>query len=239
MGQSNGTGGAGSKFFTMIYKGKWTTGVPEGTEGAASRINKNDKEVWELATSQIDNEKFTSLTLRQAPFGQVYEVGMVDVNTGEERKITFSVSDQHLMTLCKMIPNINMDEPVDLILALDKERTAKAGKDRFGLLCKQGGAWIKHHWKRANLPEAKETRKGLDFTEQEDFLLGELEKAVDVFDKAITHHGLNTTILNTLGECYFQLGRLDEALVVWERSLEINKEQPQIQEYVEAIKEKK
>ena len=69
--------------------------------------------------------------------------------------------------------------------------------------------------------------------------LGDLEKAADIFDKAVTHHGLNTTILNTLGECYFQLGRHDEALVVWERSLEINKEQPQIRKYIEAIKEKK
>lgn len=69
--------------------------------------------------------------------------------------------------------------------------------------------------------------------------LGQLAEAIAVFDKAISHHGLNTTILNTLGECYFQLGKLDEALVVWERSLEINQDQPQIKKSVEAIKEKK
>ena len=68
--------------------------------------------------------------------------------------------------------------------------------------------------------------------------LGELNKAIEAFNKAISHHGLNINLLNVLGECYFQLGDVSEALAAWEKSLEINPEQPQIKKNVEALKEK-
>ena len=69
--------------------------------------------------------------------------------------------------------------------------------------------------------------------------LGELSKAIEVLDKAITHYGININLLNTIGECYFQLGVPDEALAAWQKSLEINQNQPQIKKSVEALKEKK
>jgi len=68
---------------------------------------------------------------------------------------------------------------------------------------------------------------------------GELSKAIDVFDKAISRYGLNINLLNSIGECYFQLGEVNEALAAWEKSLEINPNQPQIKKNVEALKEKK
>ena len=69
--------------------------------------------------------------------------------------------------------------------------------------------------------------------------MGELKKAIDVFDRAISQHGLNINLLNALGECYFKLGNVKEALDVWEKSLEINPDQPQITKIVKALKEKK
>jgi GWxTD domain-containing protein len=69
--------------------------------------------------------------------------------------------------------------------------------------------------------------------------MGELGKAIDVFDKAISHYGLNINLLNVLGECYFQLGKVKEALEAWEKSLEINPDQSQIRKNVETLKEKK
>jgi tetratricopeptide (TPR) repeat protein len=68
---------------------------------------------------------------------------------------------------------------------------------------------------------------------------GELDKAIDTFDTTITQYGLNTNVLNSLGECYFQLGVADEALAAWEKSLELNPKQPEIQKSVKALKEKK
>jgi len=67
---------------------------------------------------------------------------------------------------------------------------------------------------------------------------GWLDKAIETFDKAMDHYGVNMNLLNAVGECYFQLGKYEEALAVWEKSLEINPNQPELQKSMEAIKEK-
>jgi GWxTD domain-containing protein len=69
--------------------------------------------------------------------------------------------------------------------------------------------------------------------------MGKLDKAIEVFDKAISQYGLNMHLLNSIGECYFQLGNPQEALAAWEKSLEINANQPQIKKNVDALKEKR
>ncbi len=69
--------------------------------------------------------------------------------------------------------------------------------------------------------------------------LGEFDKSIDIFNKAISHYGLNINLLNSIGECYFQVGNTEEALAAWEKSLEINPEQPEIQRNVKLLKEKK
>lgn len=70
-------------------------------------------------------------------------------------------------------------------------------------------------------------------------LSGELNKALATFDKALSQYGLNTNLLNSIGQCYFLLGIPDEALAAWEKSLEINPEQPEIQKNVKVLKQKK
>lgn len=68
---------------------------------------------------------------------------------------------------------------------------------------------------------------------------GKLDKAIEIFVKAITHYGLNIHLLNSIGECYFQLGNVQEALAAWEKSLKIHPDQPQIKKNVDTLKEKK
>ncbi|MDH5467677.1 MAG: tetratricopeptide repeat protein [Candidatus Aminicenantes bacterium] len=68
---------------------------------------------------------------------------------------------------------------------------------------------------------------------------GELNKAIDTFDKTISHYGLNINLLNSIGVCYFQMGNAKEALVAWEKSLEINANQPHIKKSVKLLKEEK
>jgi hypothetical protein len=69
--------------------------------------------------------------------------------------------------------------------------------------------------------------------------LGKLDRAIDVFNRAVDSYGTNIYLLNHIGECYFQLGKPQEALVVWTKSLEINPNQPQVKKSVDALKEKK
>jgi GWxTD domain-containing protein len=68
---------------------------------------------------------------------------------------------------------------------------------------------------------------------------GELAKALKTYDKALSHYGLNINLLNSIGECYIRLGIPDEALAAWEKSLQINPDQPEIQKRVKALKQKK
>jgi len=69
--------------------------------------------------------------------------------------------------------------------------------------------------------------------------LGESSKAIEIFDRAISHYGLNVNILNMIGECYFQMGNASAALTAWEKSLEMSPDQPEIRKHVEALKEKR
>jgi GWxTD domain-containing protein len=69
--------------------------------------------------------------------------------------------------------------------------------------------------------------------------LGEFDKAIFLFDKAIDRFGVNIFLLNSLGDCYFNLGKLRDALAAWGKSLEIMPDQPQLKEKVLSIREKK
>lgn len=61
--------------------------------------------------------------------------------------------------------------------------------------------------------------------------------AIHLYREAISHFGLNTNLLNLIGECYFQLKNFSEARAAWEKSLEINPDQLQIQKNLNSLKE--
>ena len=69
--------------------------------------------------------------------------------------------------------------------------------------------------------------------------LGHLDLAIASFKDYLTHFGTNINILNAVGECYAGLGNNVEALVAWEKSLELNPNQPSLREKVTALKDKK
>ena len=88
----------------------------------------------------------------------------------------------------------------------------------------------------------------LDRPESHEFLaiMGQSCKALSEFGKAISHYknylshyGTNILILNSIGECYYQLGDREEALIAWEKSLEINPKQEKLKKIIEGLKEKK
>jgi tetratricopeptide (TPR) repeat protein len=66
--------------------------------------------------------------------------------------------------------------------------------------------------------------------------LGEFDQAIAVYKKALSHYGINSNLLNSIGECYYHLGMWDEALAAWEKSLEINDRQPDVEEKVKNLK---
>jgi len=69
--------------------------------------------------------------------------------------------------------------------------------------------------------------------------LGELAEAISYYKDYLSHYGTNLLILNSIGTCYYQLGNTEEALIAWEKSLELNPNQEKLKKVVESIKEKK
>lgn len=69
--------------------------------------------------------------------------------------------------------------------------------------------------------------------------LGELAEAAFHYKDYLMHFGTNIFILNAIGECYSQLGNMAEALLAWEKSLELNPNQDKIKSLVKSLKEKK
>jgi GWxTD domain-containing protein len=68
---------------------------------------------------------------------------------------------------------------------------------------------------------------------------GQFSRAINIFDQAIEHYGVNTVLLNALGECHLGLGDKEAARVVWEKSLSLNPDQPEIKKKLEELKAKK
>ncbi|KPJ69643.1 hypothetical protein AMJ44_03030 [candidate division WOR-1 bacterium DG_54_3] len=68
--------------------------------------------------------------------------------------------------------------------------------------------------------------------------LEEYESAIASYKKYLSHYGTNLKILNSIGKCYYQLGNTKEALIAWEKSLEINPHQEELKRLVESLKGK-
>ena len=66
--------------------------------------------------------------------------------------------------------------------------------------------------------------------------LGEFDQSIVVYNEALSRFGLNIGILNSLGECYFRLNNVEEAIAAWNKSLEINPQQPEIKKKLESLK---
>jgi len=95
--------------------------------------------------------------------------------------------------------------------------------------------------KQVALPFLQEKTKYefLQLLGQSSQALGEFEEAISYYKDYLSHFGTNIAVLNSIGECYYRLGNTDEALVAWEKSLEIDSRQEKLRSLVKSIKEKK
>ncbi len=66
--------------------------------------------------------------------------------------------------------------------------------------------------------------------------LGDFQQALSLYQKYLSRFGMNLEILNLTGTCYYQLGDKSEALKVWERSLQVNPDQPEIEKLIASLK---
>lgn len=66
----------------------------------------------------------------------------------------------------------------------------------------------------------------------------DFEAAVGLLDRAVVHYGINAMLINAIGECYEGLGKPQEALAAYGKSLQLSPDQPEIRKRVEALKKK-
>ncbi len=69
--------------------------------------------------------------------------------------------------------------------------------------------------------------------------LKEYDRAVSVLDNAISHFGINSQLLNSLGESYRAWGKKEEALNAWKKSLEVDPAQPSIKKKIALLEKEK
>lgn len=79
----------------------------------------------------------------------------------------------------------------------------------------------------------------LGFLGQSCQALQEYEEAISYYKAYLSHFGTNINILNSIGECYYRLSNIEEALIAWEKSLEFNPKQKNIRKLVDSLKQKK
>jgi len=69
--------------------------------------------------------------------------------------------------------------------------------------------------------------------------LGKFEEAIDFYKQYLNHFGTHINVLNSIGECYYRVGDINEALYAWERSLQLEPGQEKLKARVKALKEQK
>jgi Tfp pilus assembly protein PilF len=68
--------------------------------------------------------------------------------------------------------------------------------------------------------------------------LGQFEEAVLYYKTYLERAGTRLDILNSIGQCYYELGNFQEARIAWEKSLEIDPKQERIGELLRQIKKR-
>lgn len=68
--------------------------------------------------------------------------------------------------------------------------------------------------------------------------LREFQKAIEILDRAVNTYGTNIVLLNLIGDCYLAQGKKAEALAIWEKSLEIMPDQPELKQKIQAVRRK-
>jgi len=174
-----------------VVTGKFALRVEEGTEGAIAReLTKGDnqgKEVHELLYPSLTG-LLSSGEIRELPFGLSCEVTVT--NEDESYTVQFSSDSKYFTALVTRLPNIDRSIPVSLSLVPHKTKTTKSGNPVIMLLVTQNNKRVDDYyvkWSKDEagkniathlhgLPEVKKTRQGWDFSDQEDFYLGQFER---------------------------------------------------------------
>lgn len=194
---------------------------------------------YEVVVSLFENEKEILSEKREfsiSPVPRVPRPWTVSKPTfkREDPFIDYSIGVQHL----------NNGEVEKAISRLEKARNKKLDSLDFSISLSKAYL-LKNDWQKVLeilapflKPELKSFEPFL-LVARAQHALGDFNKALENYKKALSIKGLDPDILNSIGDCYLKSGNKDEAIKAFEKSLEISPSQNFILNILKELKEGK
>lgn len=139
MGLENREGGN----YITILGGKLCQRVPEGTEGAITRVNKVGKTVHERFYDSFTG-KLINISVKDGDYGKSWNFVFRDKE--DDYTLQLSYSNSFATAFLKMLPNIDLTKEMK-VTPVVKEVD---GKDRSSLFVNQDGQTVKHAYTKEN-----------------------------------------------------------------------------------------
>jgi len=130
--------------YITIYDGKFSQRVPEGTEGAVRRINKNGKEVFEKYYDSFTG-KLVNIQTKDGAYGKSWIFSFVD--KGDVYQLQLNYSNSFATQFLKILPNIDLTKEMKVSPSV---KIDEAGKKKSSLFVNQDGNALKHAYTRDN-----------------------------------------------------------------------------------------
>lgn len=182
--------------------------------------------------------------------------GREEITTKEEFDLTYLDTLPRPWVLSRVLPSIdnpyygyiigqqlyNLGRLSEARTVLENAWTRSPQTEELAMTLAQVYVGLKDYEKAADIlanfvNQEKPARYETYFTAGEAlYRSGQFEQAINVLDRAVNHYGTNINLLNLIGDCYLGLGKKEEALAVWQKSLEINPEQPELKQKINSVK---
>jgi hypothetical protein len=130
------------KTYLHIGLGKLRQKVTEGVKDAQSRVNKENKTVWELVYDWIEGTIVSIYHKESEDFGNSFEVTLFDGH--DKFQVSFAEDSNFFSDFFSKLPNIDLSKPVK-IAPYDFE-DKQAQKRRKGVTVMQEGAKIENYF---------------------------------------------------------------------------------------------
>ena len=139
-----------------ISEGKIVRSHKQPNANTVERINKNGKVVYEEFFRGIKG-KIMHISTKENDYGKFWVINLVDTTSGERYIVEFNYSGGVASAFLKALPNVNLQEEVELIpnMKIDGD------KKKTGLFLNQNGRGLKWFWNKDNpgeLPQLEQKK---------------------------------------------------------------------------------
>jgi len=141
--------------FISIVGGRFCIRVPEGTEGATSRVNKIGKTVSEKYYDNFTG-KLVSIKTTDGNYGKQWVFGFQD--SGEVYNLQLGYTNSFAKNIIKMLPNADLSKEMKV---QPQTKVEADGTKKSSIFISQDGVSLKHFYTKDNpngLPQMKQVK---------------------------------------------------------------------------------